>query len=462
MRNGNNVTDLTEYTALVRETIAELDVIMKVSAKDRAKDLVKSAMGRSVRSKDPMFWPAGMLMLGLVEARGVFAGKLVRADGSNGMDSEAFRETIHEIDDSVMRHISLWKDGYKSRIDYIDDALAGAALLKLYEQDLLYGKESVGGSVRCAGEINLLPDLKRACIYAADRIYEYLSSSPKDPEGTIVYNPGRNAANVFADGVGQTSMFLSLYGRLFENMEALELAGTQLNNYMKYGCDARSGLVYHGYSLKRISPVQDGGAVDFEKFEVTKKGVLSWGRAAGWLIMGLSEYVRSVRVISPEGACPIDTSKINKSEKAVSEKNIVARASGLSEMGNRLTQWYRSLSSTLWSYQREDGCFGWQVQATEGPVDTSATGMIVYGLTGYCKDVSAPCSDAPADSGENDLRTERAVRGMTGNISLGKVQNALSSCDDFGVHYQSYGHYPWGQGAVLAALSKIGCKMLEI
>ncbi len=454
MGKCNNVTDLTEYLALVRQTIAELDGIMKVSAKDRAKDLVKSAMGRSVRSRDPMFWPAGMLMLGLVEARDVFAGKLVRSGGSNGMDSEAFRVTIQEIDDSLMRHISLWKDGYKSKIDYIDDALAGAALLKIYEQDSLYGKESVGDSVSSAGEINPSSDLKSVCIYVADRIYEYLSNSPIDPEGTIVYNPGRNAANVFADGVGQTSLFLSLYGRLFKNMEALDLAGTQLNNYMKYGCDVRSGLIYHGYSLERVSPGQTDESENMEKFKVTKKGILSWGRAAGWLVMGLSEYVRSVRSISPRGTNPIDTSEMEIKEKAVSEKDI-AGSCGLSETSNRLAEWYRDLSSTLWSYQREDGCFGWQVQALEGPVDSSATGMIVYGLTGYREDGSVPCRDTAAGAGGNDLRIERAMRGMAGNISLGKVQNALSSCDDFGVHYQSYGHYPWGQGAVLAALSKI-------
>ena len=35
----------------------------------------------------------------------------------------------------------------------------------------------------------------------------------------------------------------------------------------------------------------------------------------------------------------------------------------------------------------------------------------------------------------------------------GRVGSALSSCEDFGVHYQNYGHYPWGQGAALAAAS---------
>ena len=60
-----------KYTLLVKNTIRELDDIMKVSAKERMKDLAKSAMGRAVRSKDPMFWPTGMVLLGLAEAREV-------------------------------------------------------------------------------------------------------------------------------------------------------------------------------------------------------------------------------------------------------------------------------------------------------------------------------------------------------------------------------------------------------
>ena len=54
---------------IINESIAELETIMEVSLGQMAKDLVKSALGRSVRTKDPMFWPAGMLLLGLAEAR---------------------------------------------------------------------------------------------------------------------------------------------------------------------------------------------------------------------------------------------------------------------------------------------------------------------------------------------------------------------------------------------------------
>ena len=160
--------------------------------------------------------------------------------------------------------------------------------------------------------------------------------------------------------------------------------------------DERSGLPYHGYAL-----LNEGAACE-------KRGVLSWGRSAGWLIMGLSEYVKG--------------SEVREGDKISS-----------------LVRWYKELSKTLLSYQRPEGGYGWQVQAVEGPLDTSATGMIVYGLLNG-----------------GDVKAEEvaaSLKALLDNTEDGKVMSALSSCDDFGVHYQTYGNYPWGQGAALAALA---------
>jgi rhamnogalacturonyl hydrolase YesR len=361
------------YIGLVKETIRELSDIMNVSIKDQFKDAIKSAMGRSVRTKDPMFWPAGMLILGLVEARGKIADKLYGLeDISKKVDLGGL---VCDIDKAVSDHLALWNDKYGSRIDYIDDALSGAALIKLYCQLEAEGKAE--------------GDLASSCKQAANRIYGYLTAAPRDKTGSIVYNASRSS-NVFADGAGQTSMFLVLYGNTFGDGSAVELGELQLLNFLKYGCDEKSDLPYHGYSITESS---DMAAL------VEKKGVLSWGRAAGWVIMGLSEC-RGV----PE-----------------------------------LRDWYDRLVKSLLTYQKKDGGFAWQIQATEGHLDTSATGMIVYGLGG--------ASESSADISDT-------IEALWQNIQDNKVQGSLSSCDDFGVHYQNYGHYPWGQGAVLAALSK--------
>lgn len=363
------------YIGLVKETIRELSDIMNVSIKDQFKDVIKSAMGRSVRTKDPMFWPAGMLILGLVEARKKISDKLPGLeDISKKVDLGGL---VCDIDKAISDHLALWNDKYGSRIDYIDDALAGAALIKLYCQLKAEGKAE--------------GDLASSCKRAANRIYGYLTVAPRDKTGSIVYNASRSCS-VFADGAGQTSMFLVLYGNTFGDGSAVELGELQLLNFLKYGCDEVSSLPYHGYSLTEGDG--EGAALIIEK-----RGVLSWGRAAGWIIMGLSEC------------------------RAVPE----------------LREWYDKLSKALLTYQKKDGGFAWQIQATEGHIDTSATGMIVYGLGGE--------SESTGDLSDT-------IEALWENIKDDKVLGSLSSCDDFGVHYQNYGHYPWGQGAVLAALSK--------
>lgn len=374
---GYNVSS-EKYVAVVQEAVKELGSIMDFSIKDWARDLVKSAMGRSVMTKDPVFWPAGMLVLGLVEARRALLEKLTGAEGTQNL--------VAEIDAVILKHLNLWKNKYGYKVEFIDDALTGAALVKLYQQS--YDEA-----------------LRSSCKEAADRIYEYLKAAPRDEKGTIVYNAERSS-NVFADGVGQVSMFLSAYGKTFEVEEAVELAELQIENFVKYGMDEKSFLPYHGYSLSE------------EKLE--KKGVLSWGRAAGWLIMGLSECANKAADVSESDDWDDDA----KPEEP--------------EM-DRMVELYYRLSDALLEYQKTEGGYGWQVQAMEGPIDTSATGMILYGLLngGRC------------DGQELALSLEALER----NVEEGKVKNALSSCDDFGVHYQTYGHYPWGQGAALAALS---------
>ena len=349
---------------IINEAIEELKTIMDVSPRQMAKDLVKSVLGRSVRTKDPMFWPAGMLMLGLTEAR-----KKALEDGEDGI--------VERIDGAILDHIRLWKENYDKNISYIDDALSGAAFVKLYEQT---DDQKLKGELRSA----------------SDRIYKYLLEAARDQEETIVYNSDRSACNVFADGIGQTSMFLAAYAKAFRVEDARKLAKLQLKNFLNHGIDERSNLPYHGYALL------DDGAV------CEKKGILCWGRAAGWLIMGLSEYVKE------------------------SETRLEDNAS-------TLVRWYRELSRALLTYQKPEGGYSWQVQAVEGHLDTSATGMIVYGLLN--------------GEGATIEEVEGSLRALLNNAEGGKVTNALSSCDDFGVHYQTYGSYPWGQGAALAALS---------
>jgi rhamnogalacturonyl hydrolase YesR len=361
---------------IITESISQLDTIMDVTIKQAAKDVVKKAIGRSVRTKDPLFWPAGMLMLGLSEA----------AEWADKKGEDALFEDILNC---LKRHTDLWLKKYDGELDYVDDALAGVSFVKLYK---LTGDESYKAH--------------------ADSIAAFLDGAKRDAENAIIYNPGRGNANIFADGIGQTAMFYGAYSEICQEEELkknyLEEAFLQLNDFRKYGCDSRSGLNYHGYEL-----IKDGAEGDAYRSE--KKGLLGWGRAFGWLYMGLAMAVIS-----------------NYEKNAISE----------------YLDWYRELSKIAVSYQREDGGWSWQIQAYEGHIDLSATGMIAYSLKlGLERGVF---------SSDEAKKLEEAVSSadvcMLQNTSKGIVTSALSSCDDFGVHYQTYGSYPWGQGAVLAAV----------
>ena len=343
-------------------TVNDLQTIMDVSVAQRLKDTAKSIMGRSVRTKDPMFWPAGMLLLGLISAA----------------EDEAVRPVALN---AIHAHTNKWLSDYGGQIDYVDDALAGFCFVRAYEytNDPLY-KE------------------------AADKMAEFIAKSPRDNDGSVIYNPGRNSTNIFADGVGQVSMFMAAYKKIFGEGDIAISAGgklsasAQLKSFRAHGFDEKSRLNYHGYSID----------------EAAKKGLLGWGRAFGWLFMGVCESA-----LNPEEGEDFD-----------------------------VMAWYRLLCNTALDYQRLDGGWSWQLQAVDGHIDMSATGMIAYSIARGVKS-----EILKGDGWVNAL--DKAQKCMLSHTVDGKVMDALSSCDDFGVHYQTYGNYPWGQGAVLAALSLI-------
>lgn len=370
--------DNSAYYEVVKETVKQLNNIMNVSLSDRIKDTVKKALGRSVRTKDPLFWHAGMLMVGLVSA-------LECLD-----KDEAAKEISDKIKASLESYVDLWLRKTGGKISFVDDALAGFALIKAYE---ITGNEKY----------------KKA----ADAVSSYLKSAGRDAEGAILYNSGRSG-NIFADGIGQVSMFMAVCGD--DSLDGTE----QLRLFYKYGMDEESGLCYHGYELKKTDNddriAADRNDSSKNDYISDKKGILCWGRAFGWLIMGAS----------------VNAALGKADEESFSQ--------------------FRSLCEAALKYQRADGGWSWQLQALDGHIDLSATGMIAYAL-GY-----AVNNDV---FGEADLpdkiraALKKAKECIYAHTKSGIVTDSLSSCDDFAVHYQTYGNNPWGQGAALAALSVI-------
>lgn len=364
------------YYEVVRETVKQLNNIMNVSLSDRLKDVIKKVLGRSVRTKDPLFWHAGMLMVGLVSAL-EYLEKIEDAG-----------EIRNEIKASLEGHVDLWLRKTGGKAGFVDDALAGFALVRTYE---ITGNEKFRE--------------------AANAVKAYIGSAGRDAEGAILYNSVRSGS-VFADGIGQVSMFMAAY-----DDKALD-SNEQLKLFYKYGMDEESGLCYHGYELKKSDPGDKGFAKSGDSskklYVSDKKGILCWGRAFGWLIMGAS----------------------------------VNAALGKADKASFLH--FRSLCESALKYQRADGGWSWQLQAVDGHIDLSATGMIAYAL-GYAVNNGVFGEEELSDKIRAALKkVEECIYAHT---KSGIVTDSLSSCDDFAVHYQTYGNYPWGQGAALAALS---------
>lgn len=421
------------YKMVLDRTVDDLLGIMNVSLVQQAKDVVKRFMGRSVRTKDPLFWPAGMLMLGLVSAAEQEVYKQDALSEENDGKAVAMKEhsedeqatVIKQLDvemkskclAAISAHLDMWLKSYDGKIDFVDDALAGVCFIRAYE-------------------------LTHEDKYkeAADKIAQFILTAPRDEQGTIIYNPGRNSTNIFADGVGQVSMFMAAYTSAFPDSDIVISSGSrldaskQIKNFFEMGVDKKSGLNYHGYSLH----------------DNQKKGLLGWGRAFGWLYMGVAEA--TCAAIKSSDEANDNDEKIPNSENLDSSEcrgDCPDRKRCFMNSGFNITGLYRQMSRTALEYQRADGGWSWQIQGTEGHIDMSATGMIAYSLArGYNAGILDNVEDI-------DCSLDKAVECMLSHTEKGAVLDALSSCDDFGVHYQTYGHYPWGQGAVLAALAVI-------
>ena len=351
------------FTEMIKVARSDLKNINNYDAKAFLKDTAKRMLGRGTTNRDMLFWPAGMLLLGLSEA--------YRALPSGSAQKD-------EILADIKSYVDNWSETTGSKVSYIDDALAGLTILDLYTQ---------------AGDSKYLQ--------LADKIYEFLKDYPKNSNGNIIYN--KTAANdfCFADGVGEAAMFLSRYSAVKKDAAAHKLAGRILTDFYENSLDKRSGLIYHAYSSSKDK----------------KLGLLGWGRACGWLIMGYAEYLACSMASNDE-----ETTKIKEQ--------------------------FISFSEAILSYQRSDKGFSWHLPAIEAEPDTSATAMIAYSFA------SALSSGVYA---EDSTKYNKAVLGAVDFIQKhtknGSVEGSLSGCEDLCVHRQIYGHFPWGQGSALALLA---------
>ena len=357
--------------SMCQASLNQLNTLQKKSPKKQVKNAIKKVLGKNVMPDDPVFWPAGMLILGLSEA--------IITD--HRQNEGALSPYGQEILSALEKYTSSWLGKYPaSATRHVDDALAGYAFTRLYLETFVETFKE-----------------------GADRIADFIINAKTDAAGSIIYHPERGNSYIFADGSGMTALFLAKYGSAFHITKALEASQIQLLNFQKYGFDRTSALPYHGF--------------DYDSKE--KKGLVGWGRAIGWLMMGYSEVT----------TCATDSKR------------------------NSLLEDYISLCKSVISFQREDGSFSWQPCCIEAHADTSATAMIAYSLKLFVANL--------ADKNVIDQDTMAAITAsidsareyILSQIKDGVATNSLGECIDFSMHPQKYGTYPWGQGAALALLS---------
>lgn len=261
---------------------------------------------------DRINWPKGCLMCGLMHK----AIKLRVAD--NSMD----RATSVYAMASVQDYIDSWiRDG--ASVYYIDDCMAGQALLELAE---VYRNEDAA--------------LHERYTSVADGMMEWLFKLDEKWQDAIPYRPAHGDGTVFADGIGMLVPFAIRYGLMRGNDDAIDLGLRQVSFFMENALSGITGLPMHYYTPG--SSVADG----HQK---------TWGRALGWVMYGVGAAMEAHREY--EAISPMEI----KSLKTIHG-------------------YLDSLSAKAREYRRNDGLWSSVIEDPDTPADTSASAMILYAM----------------------------------------------------------------------------------
>ena len=278
--------------------------------------------------------------------------------------------------DHLIKYYDKWIEKGSS-IDFVDQAINGYTLIYLYE-------------VTKKGRYKEL----------LDSILKFLMDHPKVENDSIPYRI-KVSDDIYIDALGMVCPFLCRYGSKTNNTEAIDLGAKQIVNYINNGLDYHTGLPYHGYNLHHN----------------TKLGIIGWGRAVGWLLIGMVDSLEYI----PEDNTHYDQIK-------VSFINIVGQ---------------------VVTFQNKKGHFAWQLSATEGFADTSATSMICYAIK---RGMMLGILDSIYIK-----NTAVAMEYLRESVQDGVVTGSSAECRGFSIYPQKYAAYPWAQGptTALATLSAV-------
>lgn len=169
-----------------------------LTGRQKLKNLIKKMAGRGTAPHDAIFWPASLLMNGLLES-----GDIV----------------------TVSAYLDSW---YAKGAPFrkVDDALAGFVMTELAAGDRPLYREYAG------------------------KIADSLLQCARDDEGSFIYSGGIRNRYIYADGAGMTALFLIRYGILTGDEALIRMGTEQITNFLRHGMDEASGLPYHGYDLE--------------------------------------------------------------------------------------------------------------------------------------------------------------------------------------------------------------------
>ena len=318
------------------------------------KRIIKMIAGNKQGPIDKISWPNGLLAKALADYY------------MENKNSEEARIILNCLKKYYDRWISRGCKMY-----CLDDAYSGMALIDLHQ---ITGDEKY----------------KKA----AEAMVQYLFDHETDDAGSLPYRPQQKNDYIFADGIGLACPFLCKYGSTYGDMNSINLAVTQIQNFIAFGMDEKTGLPYHGYQYE----------------SGVKYGIVGWGRAVGWLMIGMAE-------------------SLSYMEESRPSYEVIKQA-------------YRRMVDKVEAYQLEGGLYSWQLGAKEGPVDTSATAMILYAI--------ARSLDTKILIGIHKSRMMRGREALWNSVKEGKIYGCLAECQGFSMYPQIYGAYPWSLGPALS------------
>ena len=321
------------------------------------KRLIKNLMFSKPLYLDHFSWPNGLLAIGIEYWEKV--------------------DPQERLLNKLQSYYKMWADK-KYKIVSQDDMLTAYTLLYLYERN---------------SDINLLSH--------ADRCLAYLEHHRKTTTNILPYRAGQ-PDEVYVDTIGIVVPFLSRYARVRKNQKAARMATDQIIAFLEHGMDAKTMLPYHGYR------VSDG----------TKQGIVGWGRACGWLLIGMIEYLIEIRDTQYHELFPGEYVRIREA--------------------------FTDLMQTVETYRSRDGLFHWQLQAKEGPIDTSATAFIRYALL-------RGAEEEFLNRQHSILLAQETLQSLARLQCPGGIGNCSGECEGFGQYPQNYTAFPWSLGLAIAS-----------